>query len=171
MQLKFHIQILMVVIFLLAVSFSGCGDKTDQQGEMKTDNIEAHDISPDTISAVNPPSDSETEPDGEQMITIPDVTGTWTGTFDGKSTTLEITEQSDSNFTGKISINYKQPLHQTVKGNFSPSTLKISMVDQLHSKFMGKYKGDLKEDFKSFSGSFTKNRDGSQYSFNLKIKE
>lgn len=154
------------VIIIALIAFIGCEKKTDQQNEMSAD-----DISADTISAVNPPSDIETEPDGEQKVTIPDVTGTWTGTFDGKSTTLDITEQTDSSFSGKIIINYKQPLKQTIKGQFNPSTLKISMVDQLHSKFMGKYNGSLKEDFKSFSGTFTKNRDGSEYSFNLKIKE
>jgi len=158
-------RIFIVLVILTAVVYFGCEKKTDQSEEPK-DNSDTEVIISDTTS-----DDLNTEvkePNEETKITIPDIRGTWTGKFDGKSTTLEITEQTDSSFLGKISINYKQTLNQNVKGNFSPTTLKITMIDQLHSKYMGKYNGKFGENYNSFSGTFTKNRDGSQYTFNLK---
>jgi len=154
-----------VLVMITSVVYFGCEKKTDQSEEPK-DNSDTEVIISDTTS-----DDLNTEvkePNEETKITIPDIRGTWTGKFDGKSTTLEITEQTDSSFLGKISINYKQTLNQNVKGNFSPTTLKITMIDQLHSKYMGKYNGKFGENYNSFSGTFTKNRDGSQYTFNLK---
>jgi FlaG/FlaF family flagellin (archaellin) len=154
----------MVLVMLTAVVYFGCEKKTDQSEE-PTDNGDTEVITTDTTSGDDT---IEKEPLEETKITIPDIRGPWTGKFDGKSTTLEITEQTDSSFFGKISINYKQTLNQNVKGNFSPTALKITMIDQLHSKFMGKYNGKFGENYNSFSGTFTKNRDGSQYTFNLK---
>jgi hypothetical protein len=97
----------------------------------------------------------------------PDITGKWTGIFDGKTTVLDITEQTDSTFSGKISISYRQIINQDVKGSFSPTTLKMTMMDQLHSRFQGEYSGNLSKDSENFSGTFALNLDGSKYSFNL----
>jgi hypothetical protein len=44
------------------------------------------------------------------------------------------------------------------------------MVDQIHSKYMGKYNGKLSDDAKNLSGTFTMNRDGTKSSFNLNKK-
>jgi hypothetical protein len=159
MQLLFAITLLAIVVFI------GCEKKTDEM----QDEVKSEDALVDTTSSIGQPDMDEPD-DEEELIVIPDVTGIWTGTFDGKLTKLKITEQTDSSFSGSITINYKQPLNQTVKGNFYPSTLKISMIDQLHSKFMGKYNGKMSDDYKTFAGKFTKNRDGSQYSFNLEKK-
>ncbi|HEY6627199.1 MAG TPA: hypothetical protein VIZ21_09600 [Ignavibacteriaceae bacterium] len=155
-------KIFALILLSASIVFLGCEKKTEQSQQPK-DGIQTEQTAPDTVSEIK-------EPVVEEKIIIPDIKGTWTGTFDGKPTTLNITEQADSSFSGKITINYKQTLNQDVKGNFSPSTLKMSMVDQLHSKFMGKYIGNLSEDFKKFSGTFTKNRDNSTYSFNLNKK-
>ncbi len=155
-------KIIILLLLIVSIGFWGCEKKTDKIEQPK-EQVLTDQKTPDSSSKTD-------EPVTETRISIPDIKGTWTGTFDGKSTTLEITEQTDSNFFGNISINYKQPLHQTVKGNFTPSTFKISMIDQLHSKFMGKYNGELTKDYKSFSGKFTKNRDGSKFSFNLNKK-
>jgi hypothetical protein len=151
-----------VLLLAASIVFVGC-EKKSEQTEQPKDGIQTEQTVPDNVQEIK-------EPVVEEKIPIPDMQGIWTGTFDGKSTTLSITEQTDSSFTGKITINYKQPLNQDVIGNFKPSNLEISMVDQLHSKYMGKYRGILSNDFKSFAGTFTKNRDGSQYSFNLKKK-
>ena len=147
-------QFIPVALLSVSMIFGGCEKKTQTAEQPKEE------VKTDTSSKVKDPA-------LEEKISIPDIKGTWTGVFDGKSTTLQITEQTDSSFSGKISINYKQMLNQDVKGNFSPSTLKISMADQLHSKFMGKYNGKLSKDYKNFSGTFTKNRDNSNFSFNL----
>jgi hypothetical protein len=154
-----------VLVMLTSVVYFGCEKKTDTSEE-PIDNGDTEVITTDTTSGDS--TEELKDPVEENEIVIPDLKGTWTGKFDGKSTTLEITEQTDSSFFGKISINYKQTLNQNVKGNFSPTALKITMIDQLHSKFMGKYNGKFGENYNSFSGTFTKNRDGSQYTFNLK---
>jgi hypothetical protein len=164
--MKRHIVIkrfLTVLIVLTAMVYFGCEKKAEDSKQKEGTN---ETVSPDTTSSVATGS----EPGTENMIQIPDIKGIWTGTFDGKATTLNITEQTDSSFSGKITINYKQTLNQDVKGNFSPTTLKISMADQLHSKFMGKYNGKLSKDYINFSGTFTKNRDNSNFSFNLNKK-
>ena len=158
-------MIFVSLVLFVSVVYFGCEKKTDNT-EVKTDNSEIEEITPDTTSGDS--IEELKDPVEETEIVIPDLKGSWTGKFDGKSTTLEITEQTDSSFMGKISIKYKQTLNQNVKGNFSPTTLKITMIDQLHSKYMGKYNGKFGEDYNSFSGTFTKNRDGSQYKFNLK---
>jgi len=103
----------------------------------------------------------------EAEITIPDLKGTWSGTFDGRSAVLNITDQTDSSFSGKMSINYREPINQEVEGSFSPATLKITMTDQLNSRFQGIYTGSLSKEANSFSGAFTLNSDGSKYSYNL----
>jgi hypothetical protein len=103
----------------------------------------------------------------EAEITIPDLKGTWSGTFDGRSAVLNITDQTDSSFSGKMSINYREPINQEVEGSFSPTALKITMTDQLHSRFQGIYTGSLSKEANSFSGAFTLNSDGSKYSYIL----
>ncbi len=168
MHYKFPIKFFTVLLLFFVIALAGCGDKTDQQGEMKTDDIKTNDLSPDTISAVTPPAESE--PDGELKVTVPDVKGTWTGTFDKRATTLKITEQTDSSFSGKITINYREVINQEVKGTIHTSSMQLTMTDLLHSRYRGKYKGTLSEDGKTYSGNFTMDLDGKQFSFNLNKK-
>jgi len=147
------------MIIITVIAFIGCEKKTEQQ--QSEGKIES--VSPDTISA-------DSEPVAETEITIPELIGTWSGTFDKRTTTLKITEQTDSSFSGKITINYRQVINQEVKGRFSPTTLKMSMTDQLHSRFEGKYDGKLNNELNNFSGTFTMKLDGSKFSFNLNKK-
>lgn len=156
--IKKFLTLLMLSVSLIYFGCEKKAEKTDQPKE---------EVTSETVMTDSTGSTKTNEPAAEEKMQIPDLKGTWTGIFDGKSTTLQITEQTDSSFSGKISINYKQTLNQDVKGNFSPASLKISMADQLHSKFMGKYNGKLSKDYKNFSGTFTKNRDNSNFSFNL----
>jgi hypothetical protein len=147
------------MISIAVIAFIGCEKKTDQkQTEVKTE----VDL-PDTISAIE-------EPTAEEKIEIPDLKGTWTGKFDKRATTFNITEQTDSSFSGKITINYRQVINQEVKGTFSPTSLKMTMTDQLHSRFEGMYDGKLNKDLNNFSGTFTMKLDGSKFSFNLNKK-
>jgi len=154
-------QFLTILIISVSLIYFGCEKKAEKTNQPKEE------VTSETVMTDSTGSTKTNEPAAEEKMQIPDLKGTWTGVFDGKSTTLQITEQTDSSFSGKISINYKQTLNQDVKGNFSPASLKISMTDQLHSKFMGKYNGKLSKDYKNFSGTFTKNRDNSNFSFNL----
>lgn len=129
---------------------------------MKNENVAT-----DTSSSIKTP---ENKTAGEEKVTIPDLKGMWTGTFDKRATTLTITNQTDSSFSGKITINYRQVINQEVKGSFSPATKKLTMTDQLHSRYQGKYEGRLSKDFNNFSGTFTMKLDGSKFQFNLNKK-
>jgi hypothetical protein len=127
-----------LLLILTAVTYFGCEKKTDENGDK----------------------------DKAKLVTQ-DITGKWTGVFDGKNAVLDITEQTDSTFSGRINISYRQAINQEVKGSFSPATLKMTMTDQLHSRFQGEYTGSLSTNAENFSGTFALNLDGSKYSFNL----
>ena len=156
-----------VLVMITSIVYFGCEKKTDQSEEPK-DNSDTEVITSDTTS-----DDLNTEvkePNEETKITIPDIRGTWIGTFDQRSTVLKITEQTDSSFSGKISISYRQAINQDVKGSLSPATMNMEMKDQLHSRFQGKYKGKLSKDADNYSGTFIMDLDGSKFSFNLNKK-
>ncbi len=155
-----------VLVMLTAVVYFGCEKKTDTSEE-PTENADAEVITTDTTSG---DTTTEIEPVEETKISIPDIKGAWTGTFDNKPTVLNITEQTDSSFSGKISISYRQAINQDVKGSFSPSSMNMKMKDQLHSRFQGKYSGKLSKDADNYSGTFTMDLDGSKFSFNLNKK-
>jgi len=161
-------NLLFIVVYaILAVTvYYGCEKKTDES-ETSIDNVETETIVPNTNSSETL---TEIEPVEEIEIVIPDLKGTWTGTFDSRSTVLNITEQTDSSFSGKISISYRQAINQDVKGSFSPSTMNMKMKDQLHSRFRGKYNGKLSKDADNYSGTFTMDLDESKFSFNLNKK-
>ena len=161
------ITVYSLFVFLAVTFHYGCEEKTEKS-ETMVDNIETETIVPDTTTD-EIISDSN-EPVEEIKFTIPDIKGTWRGMFDGKSTVLNITDQTDSSFSGKISISYRQAINQDVKGSFSPSTMKMEMKDQLHSRYRGKYNGKLSDDGNNFSGTFTMDLDGSKFSFNLDKK-
>jgi len=129
-----------LLLILTVAAYFGCEKKTDENGNKDKTKTE---------------------------LKTPDLTGKWSGVFDGKNAVLDITEQTDSTFSGTINISYRQAINQDVKGTFSPSTLKMSMTDQLHSRFQGIYSGSLSKDSENFSGTFALNNDGSKYSFNL----
>lgn len=157
MKRRIFFKIFFAIIIIFAINiFLACEKKIEQKEEVKSESI-----SEDTTSVVS-------EPVVEEPITIPDLKGKWTGVFDSRSTTLNIAEQTDSSFSGKISINYRQVINQEVKGSFSPTTLKMNMNDQLHSRYEGSYSGKLSKDFSTYSGTFTMKVDGKKFSFNLK---
>jgi hypothetical protein len=157
-------QLFTAMIILTVLAFIGCEKKTEQQqSEVKSEST-----SPDSMSKVSEPEVGK--PIAEETVAIQDLKGTWTGTFDKRATTLKITEQTDSSFSGKITINYRQVINQNVKGSFSPATMKVSMKDQLHSRYQGKYNGKVSKDGKNFSGTFTMDLDGKKFSFNLNKK-
>lgn len=153
------------MMVLATITFIGCEKKAEDSRQTQEE-VKSEPISPDSTSSVA----TEGEPGNENTIQIPDLKGTWVGTFDKRTTTLTITEQTDSSFSGKITINYRQVINQEVKGIVSPSTLKMTMTDQLHSRYQGKYKGKLSEGGKIYSGTFTMDLDGKQFSFNLNKK-
>jgi len=163
-QYTFFKKLFTVLTILTVLAFIGCEKKTEQ----KQDEVKNETTMTDTSSSVAEPKDGE--PMAQQPVVIPDLKGTWTGTFDKRTTTFKITDQTDSSFSGKITINYREVINQEVKGSFSPTTGKITMKDQLHSRYQGKYNGKLSADNTKFSGTFTMDLDGKQFSFNLNKK-
>ena len=146
-QYTFFKKLFTVLTILAVLAFIGCEKKTEQKQD-----------------------ENQSELGVEERITVPNVRGTWSGIFDKRATTFNITEQTDSSFSGKITINYRQVINQDVKGSFSPTTKKMTMKDQLHSRYQGKYSGKLSDDLSEFSGTFTMDLDGKQFSFNLTKK-
>lgn len=156
--------LLVVLIIFAAITYIGCEQKND-----RADQPENAKVTADTTST-SFKSEEPTDTVVVKNIAIPDMLGTWSGVFDGRSSTLKITEQIDSSFSGKITINYRQVTKQDVKGILYPRTGEITMTDQLHSRYQGKYKGKLSTDNNNFSGIFTMDNDGTKYSFNLNKK-
>ena len=146
-QNRFLQKLFTVLTILAVLAFIGCEKKTEQKQD-----------------------ENQSELGVEERITVPNVRGTWSGIFDKRATTFNITEQTDSSFSGKITINYRQVINQDVKGSFSPTTGKMTMTDQLHSRYRGKYDGKLSNDFTNFAGTFIMKLDGSKFSFNLNKK-
>lgn len=128
------------LMLITAIGFSACEKQTGETTE---------DITPALIK--------------ENTTAI--LSGTWAGTFDSRPTVLVITEQTDSTFSGKISIDYRQKIEQEVKGTFNPTTMQITMIDQLQSRFKGTYDGRLSTNNENFSGTFTMTNDGAKYDF------
>lgn len=160
-------QFFALLMILTSVVYFGC-EKKIGKAEKPRDEIKAEEVTIDTIS--NGSESKVQKPKEETKITIPDITGKWTGTFDKRSTVLNITEQTDSTFSGKISISYRETINQDIKGTLSRTTMKMTMTDLLHSRYQGKYNGKLSEDGHNYSGTFTMNLDGSKFSFNLNKK-
>ncbi len=159
--LKWSIAIL--VVFTM-ITYIGCEQKNDRADQPENAKVTAD----TTTTAVKSEEPKDTVL--EVKVTFPDMLGTWNGTFDGRSSTLKITEQIDSSFAGKITINYRQVTNQEVKGILNPRTGEITMTDQLHSRYQGKYKGVLSTNNNNLSGTFTMDNDGTKYSFNFNKK-
>lgn len=156
-------KILMILAFSITMlAIIGCEKKTDTP-EVKEES------SQEEQSQIEETPEEITEPE-VPVVQIPDLMGQWTGKFDARNTVLNITEQTDSTFKGRITISYREVINQDVEGTISPSTMRMTMKDLLHSRFRGNYSGKLSEDGKNFSGTFTMDVDKSQFSFNLSKK-
>ncbi|MGE5439799.1 MAG: hypothetical protein ACM3UR_08070 [Bacteroidota bacterium] len=148
----------LVLLFSLIVS-TGCGKKQEQPKQ----NVQQG----DTTKMADTTKKADTT---AKTAAVPDLKGTYRGTFDQRSTTLKITEQNGNDFKGSITINYRQVINQQVSGTFDPATKKFTMQDLLHSRFQGKYAGKVSDDMKKLSGTFTMSLDGSKFNFNLAKK-
>jgi|WetSurMetagenome_2_1015567.scaffolds.fasta_scaffold44002_4 hypothetical protein len=159
-------QFIIVIILSTTIAFLGCEKKTETP-EMKPDTT----TKTEPVPVEEPVVIDSVKPEIETpVVQIPDLKGKWTGKFDSRATVLEITQQTDSTFSGKISISYREVVNQEVSGSISPSKMKMSMKDMLHSRSQGKYYGSLSADGKTFSGTFTMNVDKTKLAFNLSKK-
>ena len=107
------------------------------------------------------------QPKVEEKKAVLDLIGTYTGKLDSRATTLKITEQTDTTFTGSITINYRETINQKISGKFDQGKMVVTMKDMLHSRYAGTYSAKLSEDGKKLSGTFTQNVEKTKYPFNL----
>ncbi|MBS4035010.1 MAG: hypothetical protein KGZ85_11140 [Ignavibacterium sp.] len=101
---------------------------------------------------------------------VPDVKGTWKGTFYNKSMTLFIGEQTEKEFVGETTVNWAKPLTMKIKGSFNPGTGVMTFADQSSSNEAGIYEGTLSADFTTFTGKFTLNSGGKKFDVKLSLK-
>ena len=151
-------SILIVSITLLALVFTGCGKKSEEE-QKPAQQAEKQQV---TEKAEQPPETADESaskeaerPEEAKTPVTPDLVGKWTGTLDGRSTTLTITEQNGLNFKGKITINYRNPVNQQVEGSFKVETGDLTMKDIIHTRYQGTYRASLVDDFNKMSGTFT----------------
>jgi Na+/phosphate symporter len=156
---------IIAISYLSVLIFTGCTktDERDADTQLQPDTTRQVKTVPQIDSAVVTAKDTIKD-------TLMDITGRWAGTFDKRATTLQITSQDSLNFSGNITINYREVINQQVKGSFNPEAKTFNMKDQLHSRYQGRYNGKLSGDGKKMSGTFTMDLDGKQYPFSFSEK-
>jgi PBP1b-binding outer membrane lipoprotein LpoB len=104
---------------------------------------------------------------------VPDLVGTWKGTFDKRACTLKITDQEGLSFEGSITVNYRDAKNQKIKGSFDTEKLTFKMSDQIRNREAGSYSGKFNEDLSVMRGSFTVSADEVKraVSFELKLQQ
>lgn len=143
-----------VLIFSL---FIGCEKKEAPKETVKT-------------PAETTPQPAVEQPKVEEKKAVLDLKGTYTGTLDSRATTLKITEQTDTTFSGSITINYREVINQKISGKLDQGKMVITMKDLLHSRYAGTYSAKLSEDGKKLSGTFTQNVEKTKSTFSLSKK-
>ncbi|MEO8400115.1 MAG: hypothetical protein ABI550_09945 [Ignavibacteriaceae bacterium] len=162
-SIKHSSKFFLAFIFFTALTFSyfGC--------ESKKEEVKSTDENAAAVDSINKESVDAAKTD-LGMNKIPDLTGTWNGVLDSRNTTLKITSQDSTSFKGKITINYREVINQEVKGSLNPEKMTVTMNDQIHSRYMGKYNAKLSSDTTKLSGTFTMNVDGKKLNFSLTKK-
>ena len=149
-----------LVLILTVLTFSffvGCGKQEAPKQEEQA------------AETVKPPVDTTTQPVEEKEVVL-DLKGTYTGVFDSHNTTLKITDQTETKFSGSITINFREVIKQKISGELNQEKMTITMKDMLHSRYAGTYSAKLSEDGKKLSGTFTQNVDKTKASFSLNKK-
>lgn len=151
-----YVTPLLYVAMSIGFLFYGCGQKQEEKPA-------------DTAPKTETPAPIVEQPniDTVKQATIE---GTWLGKFDSRPATLTITSFAGSKFTGKIVIEYRTVINQNVEGEFNLDTKKFTMKDLLHSRYQGKYTGNISENMQTMTGTFTMDLDGKKMSFNFTKK-
>lgn len=160
-------KIYSITMFLTALTFLfviGCEKKTETNPEEKVETTIEKPVVETPVEKID-----SVKPE-EPKIIVPDMLGTWSGTFDSRACTLKITKQDSTAFSGSITINYREVVNQSVSGTINVEKNTVSMKDQIHSRYMGTYSGKLSSDIKNMSGTFTITVDKKNLSFNLNKK-
>jgi PBP1b-binding outer membrane lipoprotein LpoB len=157
------LPILVLITLLILI---GC-DRAKETVEEAADNVveKTGEVVSETAESLN---ETVEETLDKVIEDISFLVGTWSGKFDIRTATLEISKQDGNNFEGKITINLRTVINQEIKGSFDTETKNVIIKDQLRSKFKGIYVGTLSEDRTTLSGVFTTNLDNKKFNFNLK---
>ena len=156
-----------ITLFLaIAILFAaGCGEQKKEEAQT--------DDKPNTSMSDTAMSETSSDPSSieEPAVVIPDLIGTWTGKFDGHTTTLKITEQDSVSFKGNIVINYRDVINQQVSGKFDIEKSTFTMKDMIKGRYAGSYRGKISDEYNILAGTFFLKADNKTVSFNLKRKQ
>lgn len=167
-QRKFPLAISVIILPLIIYSFSlisisvllsGCQKKQEQQQTANQSNAQKK----DSIAA-----NSTDTTQNKLNANAQDLKGTWSGKMGAFKTTLKITDQTQNDFKGSITVAFRDPLNQQISGKFDPATGKLTMRDILKQRYQGKYNAQISVKDK-LSGTYSLN-DGQKFNFNLSKK-
>jgi hypothetical protein len=149
-----------IILFSLIIIMSGCQKKTEQPtGETKKDTTQ-----------VVTPQQPDTTAKTDTTKKYPDLTGTWTGSFQSHNATLKISDQNGENFKASLNIAYREPMQKTISGTIKPETNKVNMRDAVKTRYEASYVADLSKDGKQLSGTAHFKVDGNDVNFTFKKK-
>ncbi len=152
---------IITLIFTLMIISAGCQKKAEQP--------EGEKANKDTTNVMKPgQSDTTAMVDSTKMY--PDLTGTWTGTFQNHNATLKITDQTKENFKAHLNVAYREPMIKTISGTINSETNKISMKDDQKSRYEASYMANLSKDMKKLSGTAHFKVDGNDVNFTFTKK-
>ena len=157
-------------ILVLVIFFVSC-DSAKESAENVMDKTD--EVAKESIEKVNDAASETVENVAEELNKAAEdnkFIGTWSGKFDIRTGTMIVTKQEGNDFEGTITINLRTVINQDVKGTFDPETNKVTIKDQLRSKFKGVYSGTLSEDGTTISGNFKTNLDNKNYNFSFSKK-
>ncbi len=173
--MKFNNKTIGVFGFLSLILFSSIFLVSCDSAKETAENVieKTEEVATETAENVNELATETVENVSEELNKIADdnkFIGTWSGKFDIRTATMIITKQEGNDFEGKVTINLRTVINQDVKGSFDPETNKVTIKDQLRSKFKGVYSGTLSEDGTTISGNFKTNLDNKNYNFSFSKK-
>jgi hypothetical protein len=174
---KGSLLLLLTIIISIVLLFDGC-DKAKEAVEDASKTVQettekaADKVAETTDSVVSKAAENveDAAKKVEEVVSEKPLIGVWIGKLDSRLTTLTITAEDGDQITGKITINYRQQINQDVKGKFNSETKTLTLQDQIHTRYMGKYSGKISEDGKIYSGTYTTLVDKNSASFNLTKK-
>jgi PBP1b-binding outer membrane lipoprotein LpoB len=159
------IKAMLGLFLVITLLFAGCEKKDEPQPKVEQSPAGVNET---PQAATNTTVDTVKE---EPKPEFPDMVGTWTGSLDGRATTLKITKQEGEKFSGTIVVNFREAVHQSVSGKINLEKRVVTMSDVLRARSMGTYYASLSEDGTKLSGTFTQTVDKIKAKFNLSKKK
>lgn len=146
-----HFSTRTIVLGLLcsgAILFHGC-QKASETPANKTENPAP------AVQQTPAPAPVAADTAKKPEVKAADLKGTWTGTLEGFKATLTVNEQKDKNFTGDISVRYREAAEKKLTGEYNAEKGTVTMMDISASRVKGTYHGELSADGKTIKGTFT----------------